>query len=109
MANEQTLEEQYPDLSKAYGPGKFSTYLDVYLHELVGNGCCDEETGDCSTQGIWYGLFRGNFEHPQLFDVAGAIISENDQGFVSARTFQDSASLEKAWFIILDTTDTDDE
>jgi hypothetical protein len=103
MANEQTLEEQYPDLSKAYGPGKFDTYLDVYLWELSQDGC-DEETGCSANDGAWYGLLNGPFEHQQLAGIAGAILYENGQGFVHARTFQDKTSLEKAWKIILETT-----
>jgi len=108
METEQTLEERYPDLSKDYGPGKFDTYLGAYLWELSLDGGCDEETGDASTVG-WYGLFRGNFEHPQLFDVAGAILYTNNDGFVDARTFQDKASLEKAWMRVLKETETDEE
>src|SRR5215831_7100505 len=83
------------DLFRSYGPGKYDTYATAHLHELSMDGA-DEECGDVSTTG-WYGLLRGPFEHEQLKKYAGAIVEENDQGFVNSQLFTSKKALEKKW------------
>lgn len=83
------------DLFRSYGPGKYDTYATAHLHELSMDGS-DEECGDVSSTG-WYGLLRGPFQHPQLKKYAGAIIEENDQGFVNSQLFTSKRALDKKW------------
>lgn len=100
---------------RRYGPGKFDTILDSYVYTVSLDGGGDEEAGDVSTTN-WYGLLRGNLresveriakedkdkltkEEADFLDEnsAGAIIEENDQGFVSVEYFGGPKRLEAEW------------
>lgn len=94
-------------LRKYPHPGKYEgeTMLTPYLHELSMAGC-DDETGDVS-EGGWYGLLRGPFrsegpfadvtptadltadERAYLSQLAGVILCEDENGFVSAILFDE--------------------
>ena len=99
------------DEIRPYGPGKFDTMLDAYLYELALNGC-DGECGD-SSDGTWYGLFRGFTVDGAFSDVSpgrlnsaeldilrssvGCILSEDSQGFVSVEYFDTLDELDAKW------------
>lgn len=95
------------DLNQSAGPGKFYALQDEYLWELSLEGT-DEEAGDANALG-WAGLLNGPFEHPQLATVVGAILLENDVGFVSSTTYTDRATLKAAWAKISETVETESE
>ncbi len=105
---EKTLEQEFPDLSKSYGPGKFDTYRDAYLWALTLMIGTDEETGETDTTG-WYGLLRGPFDHADLADYVGAIATCDSNGFVRSTVYTTSERLESDWAIILQDTETETE
>lgn len=99
------------------GPGKFETSgtLGQLLYAVSLDGA-DEEAGDVSEYGRWYGLLKGPFtlrelkrdypaEYRQLDrdDIAalrgsvGAIVSENEQGFVDIVMYEAHGRLKKDW------------
>jgi len=105
------------DTLRPYGPGKFNTILDSLVYDLSLDGGPDEETGDVSETGTWYGLLRGSVEiSADVLSVAGetltdsekaflsrqlgAILSENDQGFVSVEYFESAEELELSWSVL---------
>lgn len=97
-----------------YGPGKYNLNIDAYVHAITMDGCC-EETGDVSENGVWYAKVEGPLtegrnatqaqtEHgltvedwDYLTSQAGAIVSENEQGFVTVEYFATGAELSTAW------------
>ena len=75
-------------------PGKFEgeLYATRAIYELVGDGTCDE-LGDVDGFG-WYARFSGTVRgRGPLY----CIISEDSQGFVYGRYFDDAANLDRAW------------
>lgn len=105
-----------PDEIRSYGPGKFSTIVDAYVYDVSLNGGCDEETGDVSTIGRWYGLMRNGrtifkdhdpmletlneAERDLILNSAGVIISEDDQGFVDVDYISSDEELNEKWSAI---------
>lgn len=100
------------DTIRSYGPGKFDTILDSYVYQLSLAGC-DDEAGDVAGPG-WYGLLRGfevdgafsdvsasaelnEAEKDVLRSSAGAIVAEDDLGFVSVEYFETREKLDAAW------------
>jgi predicted nucleic acid-binding OB-fold protein len=105
---------------RSYGPGKYDSIVDSYVHALDSEGWGDEEIGDVQDFG-WYGLMgpaEAGFllepdavpriareekdeltleERKELRDVIGVIIEENDQGFVGVTYFTSKTKLKKAW------------
>jgi hypothetical protein len=105
---------------RSYGPGKYDSIVDSYVHALDTEGWGDEEIGDVQDFG-WYGkmgpaepgFLLGSDavpriakeekdeitmeERKELRDVIGVIIEENDQGFVGISYFTSKAKLKKAW------------
>jgi hypothetical protein len=93
---------------RPYGPGKFNTILDSVVYEWSAEWI-DDEFGDCDQNGIWYGLMTdispasndteelNDDERAFLRGHVGAIISENDQGFVDIEYFTGVGSLQEAW------------
>jgi len=86
---------EYADLTRGYGPGKFGDYADSYLYQLS----LDQGSGDALEKGdgTYVVLMRGPFEHPQLKKYKGAILYENDQGFVTADWFTSKKKLDSEW------------
>jgi len=103
------------------GPGKFenSGALGVLFYAIAGEGWTDEEAGDVSEFGRWYGLVRGPFilgdlarnfpkewseldaeDHATLRHAVGAIITEDTQGFVDIETYTSLKKLNKVWAAI---------
>jgi hypothetical protein len=99
------------------GPGKFETSgtLGQLLYAMSLDGA-DEEAVDVSEQGVWYGLLRGPFslrelkqEYPEEYrqidrdDVealrvsVGAIVTEDDSGFVDVVMYESKAKLKSDW------------
>lgn len=108
---------------RPYGPGKFNTILDSIVYQLTLDGC-DEETGSVSETGIWYGLLQGSLKESLnpgeskelnaeelafLAHKAGAIVSEDDQGFVSVEYYESSEEMESAWSQVLAESAPDEE
>jgi hypothetical protein len=103
---------------RPYGPGKFSTMLDSYVYSVSLDGGCDEESGDVSESGEWFGIMRNGrtifrdhdpmletlntAEQDKLTSAAGVILREDSQGFVSVDYYQTADSLELAWSQIVD-------
>lgn len=94
---------------RRYGPGKFNTILDSYVHQMLLDGC-DEEVGSVDETGRWYGLMRGPFEYSAmdlitlnkqessfLLDSTGVIVSEDSQGFVDVDYFDPTEDIESVW------------
>lgn len=77
------------------GPGRFGCRADERAYRVSLDGCT-EEVGNVSEIGVWFGLLRF-----PLFGLAkaGAIIGEDDQGFVDVEFYNDPADLERAWNI----------
>lgn len=94
-------------------PGKFEggLVIDEYVYSLSVGGSVDEEAGDISEYGLWAGLMYGslldehsadefklsNDEREFLKTRAGAIITEDDLGFVTVKYFEGPTELEEAW------------
>jgi hypothetical protein len=99
------------------GPGKFEGELLISerLHEFVEDNGVDEDMPLGDGMG-WYGLIRagsfggrwygmlclGGFELTEaesdfLADQVGAILHEDSDGFVSARYFETTREINKAW------------
>jgi hypothetical protein len=111
---------------RPYGLGKFSTILDSYVYSVSLDGGCDEESGDVSECGEWYGIMRNGRtifrdhdplletltpeEQEKLTSSAGVILREDSNGFVSVTYHNTDAGLELAWSQIVDQfSDGEDE
>ena len=99
---------------RSYGPGKYDSIVDQYVHALTMDGWTSEETGDVQENGTWYGLVKFNLadiekvareeedeltaeEREELSTTVGAIVHEDDQGFVGVNYFDSVAKMNKAW------------
>ncbi|MGI0150057.1 MAG: hypothetical protein ACREDF_11080 [Thermoplasmata archaeon] len=101
---------------RRYGPGKFDTILDSYVFSLSLDGA--DTVGDVSEIGIVYsrielgadavkGIEREierekddpltDEEHELVSGSFGAILTENDQGFVSVDYFETEKEYESDW------------
>lgn len=99
---------------RQYGPGKFNTMVDALVHAMTLDGTCDE-LGDVQDFG-WYGKVTGltveelektakeQGEEPltaeektDLAKTVGAIVFENNSGFVEVTYYDDAAKLDEAW------------
>lgn len=103
------------DEIRPYGPGKFSTILDSYVHALTLDGGADEEES-YPDGGGWYGLLRGPFEYEsehdrprlnaaeisELTGSIGVILYERSDGIVESEWFETSEALESAWAHVQD-------
>jgi hypothetical protein len=87
--------------------------INEYLHALTMESGHDEETGSTQELG-WFGLFQGPVIDPAAMDVqtnpeltaeeieqlqqcAGAIVTEDSNGFVSATIYTSADELNKDW------------
>ena len=109
---------------RPFGPGKFSTILDSYVYSVSLDGGCDEEAGDVSACGEWYGIMRNGRtifrdhdpfletlnadEQETLTSSAGVILREDSQGFVSVTYYETDHALEAAWSQIADSFPEDE-
>ena len=102
------------DTIRPYGPGKFNTILDAYVHSVSMDGCC-AECGSVSETGRWYGMIAGSLslshadkrdgayfqlnsaERDALRKCAGVILTECDQGFVDVEYYETETELHTAW------------
>lgn len=97
-------------------PGKYEggLVIDEHVHGLTLEGWQDEECGDVSELG-WFGLLKGPIDLPADVDVtaeeraflgriAGAIVSEDNNGFVSVEYFAngDDDGRDDRWGVIED-------
>jgi hypothetical protein len=95
-----------------------------YLYAVSLEGGADEEAGDVSESGRWYGLMRGSFkptpkeieyfeldrdEVIRLRHATGAIISQDDQGFLDSEIFDNESEMEDAWSEIMGEEYPDDD
>lgn len=82
------------DLFRSYGPGKFNNYAEAYIFDLSMDGIGADEIEEA---GNVYILMNGPFEHPQLAKYAGAIMMNDDWGFVVADFFNTKRELKAEW------------
>jgi hypothetical protein len=116
MTNEDWNKLETPDYAHL---GKYEGELRVaeFVHTLD----VDEEAGSCSEMGTWFGILRGALVDEEtssvrevipdvtedelafLRNASGAIVTENDQGFVSVDWYgpEDKGKLESDWSGIL--------
>jgi len=97
--------------------GKFEGgyHIDGYIWDLSGDGFVNEEAGDEQENGKWFGLMKGALlkdiqkkakenkdrltkgEREYLANSKGAIVSEDDQGFVGVTVYKDETEMKKDW------------
>ena len=94
------------DLFRSYGPGKFNNYAEMYVFELSLDRGDDDEIEE---GGNVYTLMNGPFEHPQLSGYAGAILMNNDQGFVTVDFIEGKRNLESEWKRIVSEIEAESE
>ena len=127
MGGHEYVLRRYKYLGKYEG----GLVIDEIVHCMSLEGC-DEEEGSCSENGYWYGLLRGPFKSEGEFanisatarldfkitrgeirflaDVAGAIVKETDQGFVSVEYYDDVDRMREDWAeIVADFAEIDGE
>lgn len=113
---------------RSYGPGKFSTLLDSYAHEMTLDGGIDEEVS-IENGGGWYGLLRldddardaickiadehkstlTDEENDLLEDSGSVILFERSDGIVEAEWFEDDDEAEEQWADIQEEFEEDEE
>ena len=95
--------------------GKFNTVIDGYVYSLSLDGC-DNEAGDVATTNYYCTVRLGREGAKAILDEAardsdaltleeakfirshyGAILEENNDGFVSVSYFKTKAALDKKW------------
>jgi hypothetical protein len=105
---------------RGYGPGKFNTIIDSLVYDMVNQGMGSESCGDVSEVGFYAetillgpdsvkdaeeaaaddpgakGVLTDE-ETDLLKNSYGAIMSENDQGFVAVDYYDTQKELEKDW------------
>lgn len=105
-------------MAQRKNPGRFDSRLTELVYELSLDGGPDEEAGSAPDVGLWAGLMRDGRNMSQalhadsshyhltvrdapllleLEDLAGVILTENDQGFVAGEGFEDGEELEERW------------
>ena len=96
-------------------PGKFNSDLDGYVYDLSLDGCADQ-TGDCQTFNNYSGVRLGREMVPEIAkdaarqgeflkkedlktvrDHYGAILEENNQGFVGVEYIKTKREYDKKW------------
>lgn len=118
---------------RRYGPGKYNTILDSYIHSMVLEGMGDESCGDVSEVGFAAdsielgdeealkeveriaaennGDTLTQEEKDMVLDSYGAILVENEQGFVTVDYYDDEKEkeLDNDWAEIEDDADTSED
>ena len=74
--------------------GEFANQIDENTYEAVLEGFHSAETGSVYENGTWYGLV----DH--VGEYAGAIVSEDSQGFVHVDYFKTQQELVDTWLAI---------
>lgn len=115
---------------RGYGPGKFNTKLDSYIHSMVLEGMGDQSCGDVSECGFSADSIElgdeealkevkrlaaesddtlTEEEKDMVLDSYGAILVENEQGFVTVDYYDDEKEeeLDKDWEEIEDDADVE--
>lgn len=110
---------------RRYGPGKYNTILDSYIHAMVLEGMGDQSCGDVSEVGFAADSIElgdeealkeveriaaeendtlTQEEKDMVLDSYGAILVENEQGFVSVDYYDDEKEeeLDKDWDEVVD-------
>ena len=85
---------------------KFDSRADELVYAITFDGSC-ESTGDVNENGRWYGLIEFDDTDDEiiaaiaaeydLIEPAGAIVSEDSQGFVKVGYYDDGIELRKEW------------
>jgi hypothetical protein len=110
------------------GPGKCNTILDSVIYQMIGEGMGDESCGDVSEVGFAaekISLGRDAIKEAEriaaeddgltdeevdmIKDSVGAIMVENDQGFVTVDYYENEKEFEKDWEEIQDDASPEDE
>ena len=116
---------------RRYGKGKFNTILDSIIYSMIGEGMGSESCGDVSEVGFAAEMIElgdedvvkeaeriaaesgdaplTQEEKDRLTESVGAIMVENDQGFVTVDYYDDEDELDKDWDEVQDDASTDDE
>lgn len=115
---------------RGYGPGKFNTIIDSLVYEMTTAGMGDESCGDVSEVGFYaekvtlgdkdalkavedFAKEGGEELTPEekslIEESVGAIVVENEQGFVSVDYYDDEKELEKDWAEIEDDASADED
>ena len=117
---------------RRYGPGKFNTILDSIIYSMIGEGMGSESCGDVSEVGFSADSIElgdeealkeveriaaenndtlTQEEKDMVLDSYGAILVENEQGFVSVDYYDDEEEeeLDKDWDEIVDDASGDEE
>jgi hypothetical protein len=94
---------------RPYGPGRFSTVLDCLVFNVALDGC-DAELGAVEENGEWFGRLNAplfteeTWQHTTeaerdflRLNGAGAILSEDVNGFAYVEYFPTSSALTIAW------------
>ena len=105
---------------RRYGPGKFNTILDGIVYQMIGEGMGSESCGDVFEVGFYAETIllgpesvkeaeriaaddphaKGALTDEEvdlLKDSYGAIMAENEQGFVTVDYYETEKELEKDW------------
>lgn len=99
-------------------PGKFEGELWVseYVYRLVLGGFSDATEGSCDEYGVVYDLVREPLDVSDVLETgesltdeeekflrrkAGAIVREDDQGFVTVEYYETQEELDEAWAEIM--------
>jgi hypothetical protein len=115
---------------RRYGPGKFNTILDSVIYQMIGEGMGDESCGDVSEVGFYaekIGLGPDavkeaeriidengdgpltDEERKMIEESVGAIMAENDQGFVTVDYYDKEKEFDKDWAEVEDDASGEDE
>lgn len=118
---------------RRYGPGKYNLIVDSYVHSTILEGMGDESCGDVSEVGfaadsVLLGSdsldeieriaaedksgLRGGLtdeERDLIKESYGAIVVENDQGFVTVDYYDTQKEFDKDWAEVQDDADGEEE
>lgn len=116
---------------RRYGPGKFNTILDSILYDMIGQGMGGDSCGDVSEVGFYAETIElggedavkdvekaaaesgdgplTTEEKDRIRESVGAIMVENDQGFVTIDYYDDEEEMDKDWEEIEDDASGEDE
>jgi len=85
--------------------GKFDSKLAEALYDLSLDSSQDDECGDVSVCGFW----AARFDTLECLETEHAILIEDEQGFVSAESFDSLDDLETRWNELLEASADDSD